>query len=249
MNQAIAKTNLSGLFVTGTDTGVGKTIVAAAIAASLRAEGLNIGVWKPVQSGEKIGSGLTDAERLLHLAGIEDRPEVVAPFTFEAPVTPMLAAKQSGVTLTLKGLINAGAPLIDRYQALIVEGAGGVAVPLTEDALVADFISELRMPALIVARSGLGTINHTLLTASYLKQLGIDIIGVIMNDIESAEAIDDPSIATNAELIEQYGGLKVLGRLTHVHNEMDSETLIPIFRERIELAPIRDALAVQIMGG
>ncbi|ACT00137.1 dethiobiotin synthase [Paenibacillus sp. JDR-2] len=249
MNKSIAQTNLSGLFVTGTDTGVGKTIVAAAIAASLRAEGLNVGVWKPVQSGEKIGSGLTDAERLLHLAGIEDRPEVVAPFTFEAPVTPMLAAKQSGVTLTLSELITAGEPLIDRYQALIVEGAGGVAVPLTEDAFVADFIYQLRLPALIVARSGLGTINHTLLTASYLKQFGVRIIGVIMNDIDNAEKISDPSIANNAELIERYSGLKVLGRLPHLPNEVDSETLIPIFRKRIDLAPIREALAVQTMGG
>lgn len=135
----------------------------------------------------------------------------------------MLAAKQSGVTLTLKKLIGAGRPLIDRYQALIVEGAGGVAVPLTEDAFVADFIAELQMPAVIVARSGLGTINHTLLTVSYLKQIGVHIIGVIMNDIENTETFDDPSVSNNAELIERYSGLKVLGRLPHLHNAVDSE--------------------------
>lgn len=249
MNNAITRTTIPGLFVTGTDTGIGKTIVAAAIAAVLRAEGMNVGVWKPVQSGEKIGSGMTDAERLLQLSGIQDRPEVVAPFAFEAPITPMLAAQQSGVTLTLKELIAAGAPLVDRYQALIVEGAGGVAVPLTDDAFVADFISELRMPTVIVARSGLGTINHTLLTASYLKQIGVHIIGIIMNDIEHIETIDDPSMANNAELIERYSGLKVLGRLPRLHNAGDSGTLVRAFRETIELAPIRDAIAVQTMGG
>ncbi|CAM3521642.1 dethiobiotin synthase [Paenibacillus lupini] len=249
MNKAITKATIPGLFVTGTDTGIGKTIVAAAIAAILRAEGMDVGVWKPVQSGEKIGNGMTDAERLLHLSGIHDRPEVVAPFTFEAPLTPMLAAKQSGVALTLKELIAAGAPLVDRYQALIVEGAGGVAVPLTEDAFVADFIAELRMPAVIVARSGLGTINHTLLTVSYLKKLGVHIIGIIMNDIEHIETIDDPSMAHNAELIERYSGLKVLGRIPRLDNAGYSVTLIPIFREKIELAPIRDAIAAQIMGG
>lgn len=97
--------SIRGLFVTGTDTGVGKTIVTSAITAALRAEGLNAGVWKPVQSGAFSGSGVTDAERLLQSTGIYEWPEAVAPFTFEAPLTPMLAAKRAGVTLTLKELI------------------------------------------------------------------------------------------------------------------------------------------------
>ena len=201
-----------GLFVTGTDTGVGKTVLTAALAASLRAEKLNVGVWKPVQSGALLGNGMTDAERLLQGSGIDELPGAVAPFTFEAPLTPLLAAKQAGVTLTMKALIAAGEPLIKRYDALLIEGAGGVAVPLTDSALVVDLISELRVPALIVARSGLGTINHTLLTISFLQQRGIPIIGVIMNDGELADTYDDPSVYTNAELIENYSGIKVLGR-------------------------------------
>lgn len=247
MNKAIAETSIRGLFVTGTDTGVGKTILTAAIAAVLRAEGVNVGVWKPVQSGASTGSGMTDAERLLQLTGIRERPEAVAPFTFEAPLTPVLAAKHSGVTLSLKELISAGAPLVNRYHALIVEGAGGVAVPLTDDALMADFISELRLPALIVARSGLGTINHTLLTASYLKQLGIPLIGVIMNDCTWSN--DDPSIVANSELMESYGGLKVLGRFPRLTADANTETLVHIIRETIELAPIRDAIIHQSLGG
>lgn len=247
--RSASETALRGLFVTGTDTGVGKTVVTAAIAALLRAEGLNAGVWKPVQSGASLGSGVTDAERLLMSTGIEERPEVVAPFTFEAPLTPLLAARQAGVTLTLKSLIAAGEPLAERYEALLVEGAGGVAVPLTDDTLVADLIAELRIPALIVARSGLGTINHTLLTASFLRQRAIPIIGVIMNDGGMTETQDDPSMATNAELIERYGVLKVLGRFPRLHNETDTETLIHTARRTIQLAPIRQALAVQPMGG
>ena len=121
-----------GLFVTGTDTGVGKTVLTAALAASFRAEKLNVGVWKPVQSGALLGNGITDAERLLQGSGIDERPEAVAPFTFEAPLTPLLAAKQAGVTLTMKALISAGEPLNKRYDALLIEGAGGTAVPLTD---------------------------------------------------------------------------------------------------------------------
>jgi len=232
---------IRGLFVTGTDTGVGKTVVTMAITAMLRADGLNVGVWKPVQSGATFGSGITDAERLLQSTGIDESPEAVAPFTFEAPLTPMLAAKQAGVTLTLKELVAAGVPLIKRYEALVIEGAGGVAVPITNDTLVADLIAELRVPALIVARSGLGTINHTLLTVSWLRHYKIPIVGVIMNDGELTDLPEDPSIATNAELIEYYSGLKVLGRFPHLHAEATPETLIHTVRKTIQFSPIRQA--------
>jgi len=240
---------IRGIFVTGTDTDVGKTVVTAAITAMLRAEGLNAGVWKPIQSGARLGSGLTDAERLLKSTEINERPEAVAPFTFEAPLTPMLAAKQAGVTLTLKDLIDAGVPLTKRYEALIIEGAGGVAAPLTDNALIADLISELRIPALIVAHSRLGTINHTLLTASFLQQRGIPIIGVILNDGELIESDEDPSVSSNARLIEQYSGLKVLGRFPNLQGEATSNVLIHTVRNTIQFAPIREALAVQHMGG
>lgn len=249
MSRINAETTIRGIFVTGTDTGVGKTVVSSAIAAVLRVEGMNTGVWKPVQSGASIGSGVTDAERLLQSTGIDDRPEAVAPFSFEAPLTPLLAAKHAGVTLTLKELITAGIPLASRYETLIIEGAGGVAVPLTDDALVADLISELQLPALIVARSGLGTINHTLLTASFLQHRGVPIIGVILNDGEITEPHDDPSVATNAELIERYSGLRVLGRIPRLHREESSNTWIHSVRESVHFAPIRQALEVQTMGG
>jgi len=242
-----------GLFVTGTDTGVGKTVITAAITAMLRAEGLNVGVWKPVQSGAPIGSGLTDAERLLKSTGIQERPEAIAPFTFEAQLTPMLAAKQAGVKLTLKEIIAAGAPLIKRYEALVIEGAGGIAVPLTDDTLMVDFISALRIPALIIARSSLGTINHTLLTAAFLQHRGIPVVGVILNDGEAMgmdmESHYDPSVATNAQLIEQYSGLKVLGRFPRLHADETSEMLIHTVRETIQFAPIREAIAIQTIGG
>lgn len=240
---------IRGLFVTGTDTSVGKTVVTAAITAMLRAEGLNVGVWKPIQSGASLGSGLTDAERLLKSTGIIDRPEAVAPFSFKAPLTPMLAAKQAGVNLTLKEIIAAGVPLAKRYEALVIEGAGGVAVPLTDDSLMVDLIAELRLPALIVARSSLGTINHTLLTASFLRKREVPIVGILLNDGESSELHDDPSVATNAQLIEQYSGLKVLGRFPRLHAEATSETLIHTVRKTIQFAPIREAFAVQTIGG
>lgn len=240
---------LRGLFVTGTDTGVGKTVVTAALAAALRAEGLQAGVWKPVQSGAPLGRGETDAERLLQAARIDEPPEAVAPFTFTAPLTPMLAARQEGVALTLESIIAAGMPLAQRYEALLVEGAGGVAVPLTEDALVVDLIAELGLPVLIVARSGLGTINHTLLTAELLRSRHVPVAGVVLNDSSPTGPLDDPSLATNAELIERYGGLRVLGRFPHMSDTTNTEALLAAVRDHIDLAPIREALADTDTGG
>jgi dethiobiotin synthase len=232
-----------GLFITGTDTNVGKTVVTAALAAALRAEGHNLGVWKPVQSGASIGSGETDAERLIQLAGMDESAEAVAPFTFDAPIAPFLAARQAGVNLTLQEICEAGKPLMKRYDSLLVEGAGGIAVPLTKDALVVDLISELRIPALIVARSGLGTVNHTLLTAAYLRQYRIPIAGVIMNDV-MPDSNEDLSIFGNKALIESYGGLKVLGRLPHLPSTANPDSLIHIVRETVQLAAVRQTIAI-----
>lgn len=225
-----------GLFVTGTDTGVGKTVITAAIAAALRADGMDAGVWKPVQTGARLGSGNTDAERLARMTGIDERPERIASYSFEQPLAPMLAARHSGVSLRLEDILAAGGTVADRYDAMMIEGAGGVAVPLTDDALVVDLISELRVPVLIVARSGLGTVNHTLLTAALLRQRRIPIAGVVMNDY-GAEP-DDPSSATNAELIEHFGALQVLGRFPRLSSPMNRETLVRAARESIKLTSL-----------
>ncbi|GLI08562.1 ATP-dependent dethiobiotin synthetase BioD [Paenibacillus tyrfis] len=235
-----------GLFVTGTDTDVGKTVMTAAIAAALRSEGRNVGVWKPVQSGGLLGKGITDAERLLRGTGIVERPEQVAPFTFAAPLAPALAAMQAGVSLTMAGLLAAGEPLAERYDALLIEGAGGAAVPLTSDALVVDLIAELGVPALIVARCGLGTVNHTLLTAGLLRQWGIPVAGVVMNEVDHATSRNDPSTAANAELIERYGGLRVLGRFPWVSGEATMERLVQAVKQHIDISPVRQLLENEI---
>ncbi|EXX89500.1 dethiobiotin synthase [Paenibacillus darwinianus] len=240
---------INGLFIAGTDTGVGKTIITAALTAALRADGVNAGIWKPVQSGAPLGSGITDAERLISASGIEELPQAVAPFTFDAPLTPMLAAKQAGVTLVLQKLLDGGEPLVQRYDALLVEGAGGVAVPLTDEHLVIDFIAHLGIPVLIVARSGLGTINHTILTASLLRQRSIPIIGVILNDGEQTAACNDPSRDTNAELIERFSGLKVLGRFPPLQGVFTPKALTEIIRKTVPILPIKQAMAFDDTGG
>ncbi|MEK3885115.1 dethiobiotin synthase [Paenibacillus sp. PL2-23] len=230
-----------GIFVTGTDTGVGKTVVTAAVAAALREKGWHAGVWKPVQSGGLMGNGMTDAECLLRWTGLDEQPEAIAPFSWEAPLAPMLAARLAGLTLTLEMVMSAGEPLAQRYETLLIEGAGGVAVPLAEDALIVDLMAKLQVPALIVARAGLGTINHTLLTAAFLRQRQIPIVGVVLN--EGPAAADDPSTASNTKLIELFGGLKVLGCFPRLAGDLNRETLVRAAQETLDLAHIGRVLA------
>ena len=132
--------------------------------------------------------------------------------------------------------------VIASYDGLLIEGAGGAAVPLTEDALIIDFISELRLPTLLIARSGLGTINHTLLTAAYLRQRAIPIAGVILNDGDAVPQQNDASVESNASLIERYGDSKVLGRFPRMDGELNAQSLLQTVRETIQLAPIRQAI-------
>lgn len=243
------------IFIAGTDTGVGKTIITGAITAALCAEGCNVGVWKPVQSGAIIGDGNSDAERLIQYSGLNEvTPAEIAPYSFRTPLAPMLAAKAEDVRLTTVALYEAGKSLFQRFDALLVEGAGGIAVPLTEDALVVDWIAEFNMKVLIVARSGLGTINHTLLTAAMLRHKGIDIIGVILNDgartagwsvqQDEQDMNSDPSMTSNGQMIEWYGGVKILGSFPLLRKVPHTRQLIEIVQRHIDLSVIKLALRI-----
>jgi dethiobiotin synthetase/malonyl-CoA O-methyltransferase len=180
---------MKGVFVTGTDTGVGKTLVSAWLAQKWRAD-----YWKPVQTGTLDDDDSTTVGRLAPDARIHPPA-----YRFKAPLSPHEAARREGARIDLSALIPppVGGPLV-------VEGAGGVMVPLNELALTVDFIERLKLPALVVARSALGTINHTLLTLDLLRRRRIPILGVVMNGQKNPG---------NRQAIEQFGGVPVLAEL------------------------------------
>jgi dethiobiotin synthetase len=200
---------MRGLFVTGTDTGVGKTEVSCALVAAARADGLDLGAMKPAQSG--VGPGEPgDAQRLRAAAGEVDPPELVCPYTFAAPLAPGVAARLAGVEVRLEVILEAARVLAARHAALLVEGAGGLLVPLTPRHTYADLAVALGLPVLVVARAGLGTVNHTALTVEALRARGLAVAGVVLNRT-SAES--DPSVPHNAAEIERLTGAKVLASL------------------------------------
>jgi len=171
---------LRGLFVTGTDTEVGKSVVAAALTAALAADGTAVAAFKPVVTGldEPAGDKPPDHELLAACAGM--RAQDVAPLRFGPPVSPHLAAELAGVTIDPAQLV-AVARAAARRGTLIAEGVGGLLVPLTSGGyLVRDLIAELGLPVVIAARPGLGTINHTLLTVEVARAAGLDVRGVVL---------------------------------------------------------------------
>lgn len=208
---------LKGVFVTGTDTGVGKTWIAAGVTAVLRQWGLKAVYFKPVQSGCPEENGRlvpTDARLAQELAGLKEPLEVLTPIALRLPLAPGVAAPREGTQVDLEKVAAAIRELMGRYEFLVVEGAGGLYVPLIGTRfLVLDLVSWLRLPLLVVARPGLGTINHTALTVMTARQNGLPVAGVILNRYP-----DKPSLAeeTNPEVIEAITEVPILGKIPEV---------------------------------
>lgn len=203
-----------GLFITGTDTGVGKTCVACFIAREARDAGVTVGVYKPVCSGASPDArgepAWDDVERLSASVGHEFPPDRICPQRFAAPLAPPLAARQEGRAVDAALLRTGAAWWIGQVELLLVEGAGGLLAPLTDDETVADLAADLGYPMLLVAADRLGTINHTLLTVEVAERRGLNVAGIVLNRI-SAER--DDSSARNAAEIERRCRAPVLGAL------------------------------------
>ena len=177
-----------GIFITGTDTGVGKTVVAAALASYLKSNGLDVGVMKPIHTGCRLIKSKPmgeDTQLLMHAARVQAAAELVTPYCLKYPLSPWMASQLEGINLKLSVLLKAYHQLRQRYTFLVVEGIGGLAVPITARLTVMDLALRFGLPLLVVARPGLGTLNHTKLTLAYAKAKKIPVIGVILNQTQN----------------------------------------------------------------
>jgi dethiobiotin synthetase len=205
-----------GLFVTGTDTGVGKTIVSAALVASMAAAGEHVRAYKPAVTGlndlrEAAARGAWPADHeLLGLAAGMD-PELVSPLRFGPAVSPHLAAQLSGQRITSEQLLEgavAAAGTVTEDSALVVEGVGGLLVPLSDDYAILDLAVALALPLVIVARPGLGTINHALLTIRAARSVGLEVCAVVLTPWPAEPTTLELS---NRESIQRLGHVSVEG--------------------------------------
>ena len=199
------KNNMAqGIFITGTGTEIGKTVIAGGLAAALRQVGTDVGVMKPIGTGDT-----ADAQFLKHAAQVDDELSLINPVFLRHPLAPSVAARMESSEIDLSGIESAFAELQEKYEFVIVEGVGGIAVPIRDDFLVAHLIKRLKLPILIVATTGLGTLNHTLLTVAYAQQFDIQIAGIVLNGLrpESTGLAE----ATNPVEIEKLTGIPVIG--------------------------------------
>lgn len=201
-----------GLLVTATDTGVGKTIVTAGLCGALAARGLGVGVFKPLQSGNLLDDPEGDAATLVRLGGLPTTPAAICVAAFAAPLAPAVAAAREGRSVALAPVVERARELADTCELLLVEGAGGLLVPMGEGWTVADLAVALGYPVLVVARAGLGTVNHTALTVEALRARGLAAAGVVLNATQEP----DPSWADNPALIERLADVRVLGSVPRI---------------------------------
>ena len=193
------------IFITGTDTNVGKTVVSSWLSYHY-----NFHYWKPIQSGDENGVSDTDFVKKV-LCKKDNQIEVLDPkYLFPELLSPHLAAKMNKVSIDFSKII----PFVPSKKKLLIEGAGGIFVPLNDKFMMIDLIEVLETPVIIVARSSLGTINHTILTLEALRERDIKILGVILNGEKNSE---------NKKAIEFYGKTKVLFEFPKLSGDLTSE--------------------------
>ncbi len=207
---------MAAIFVTGTDTGVGKTVATAALGLALREAGVDVGVMKPIETGAVRRDGPRvgeDAAVLRRLIAPDDPPEDVNPIALELPAAPSAAAKHAGTVIDLGRIREAYGRLAARHGRLLVEGAGGLLVPIDAKTTMADLALALGAPLVVVARQRLGTVNHTLLTLREADRLGCRVLGVILNAWDPAGAPLSEADALNLEELRERLPVPVLAEL------------------------------------
>lgn len=231
-----------GIFITGTDTEVGKTVIAAGLALVLKDRGIKVGVMKPVATGcygseERLIS--QDAAFLME-AGQNEYPPLTSPARFRNPLAPNVAAMLEKKEIDIQKILKSYHELQRHYDFIIVEGIGGIMVPLKKDYYVANLIRDMKLPLIIVSYAGLGAINHTLLTVDAAVIRGLETRGIIFNRVSTTNY--SLSELTNPKVIHDISGVPILGSLPDIEG-LNIEScqfgkLKEIFQERIQVDKI-----------
>jgi dethiobiotin synthetase len=236
-------------FVTGTDTSVGKTVVAAALLAAARKRGLTTAALKPAETGcPRDPSGVlkpADAAFLHQAAGTDGDPNETCLYAFAMPAAPAVAARAEDRAISVPAITRAVHARRGNVDLLLVEGAGGLLVPFTERHTAADLARILDLPLLVVARAGLGTINHSALTVESARGRGLHVTGIVLSAVDQPP--DDPATSSNAAEIERLTGVPVLGRLPALES-LDLGALADAAERHLDLDAILFASAAPVDG-
>jgi dethiobiotin synthetase len=217
---------MQGYFITGTDTNVGKTVVTACLAKLLKNRGENVGVMKPIETGvdpECSSSANSDAKFLIEVTGVQDALEDVCPYRFKTPASPYQAARVEGKELYPEKILAKFRALQSKHSMMLVEGIGGLLVPITRRYNVTDLALQMNLPLIIVSRIQVGILNHTLLTINAARQHGLEVAGVILNPIHEGKL--DTIQEEQGSLIEELSDTPILGTCPYIH-DVSSERII-----------------------
>jgi dethiobiotin synthetase len=232
-----------GVLITGTDTGVGKTFVACGLAALLRDFGYRVGVMKPAETGcaERDGELFPDdAVRLKEASGCDVPLEKICPYQLREPLAPSIAAERAGVTIDIDRLMDVYHEISSGHDITLVEGAGGLMVPLLPSYTYADLAKVLKLPLIVVAANRLGAINHLLLTLEHASCKGLPVLGYVLNQLESPLSL---AAETNREVLANLSAAPCLSELPFVEDVETKKNLPPDwFKERFEFRFIESAL-------
>lgn len=206
-----------GVFITATDTGVGKTLVASALVACLTQRGIDVGVMKPIETGvSRATRAWSDGVRLRRAAGSHDPMAEVCPYVFRLPVAPLSAARAERTAVQISTITRAFRALSQKHAFMVVEGVGGVCVPITESLSLLDIIHQMKLRAIVVGQSGLGGINHALLTLRALRRRKIPIAALVLNQCRPMRTkIARAQEQSTVRLLRRLAGVPVVGPLPY----------------------------------
>lgn len=223
---------MKSLFIAGTDTDVGKTYVTAGLAVTLRKMGNDVGVMKPFAAGtaQKKGFKSEDVEILANAAQVSDPEKLMNPQFFKIPASPYTASKELKVKVNVKSVLDGFKKLSKLHSMLLVEGMGGVMTPILKDYFVTDLIKSMKIPAIIVTRSKVGTINHTIMTVKMCQKYKIPIKGIIINNFDS----NGYKINSLKRDLINLTRLPILGTIPYIDNLSDT-SLYRSFKKNINM--------------
>ena len=232
-----------GIFITGTDTGVGKTFFACGLVALLRESGYKVGVMKPAETGCDQGEGSLvpqDAVALKEASACTVPLEKICPYQLRDPLAPSVAAEREGVRIDIDRLIDLYIEISAVHDITIVEGAGGLMVPLLPSYTYVDFACVLKLPLIVVAANRLGVINHLLLTLEHASCKGLRVMGYVLNQVESQPSL---AAATNRQALVSLTGVPCMGELPYIADSQNQKALpLDLIDEQFDLRILEPAL-------
>ena len=222
---------MKSLFITGTDTDVGKTYITAGLAISLRKMSIDVGVMKPFAAGvaQKKGFKSEDVEILSNAAQINDSESLVNPQFFPISASPYTAWKKLKIKPKIPLILSSFKKLSKKHELMLVEGMGGTLTPILKNYYITNLIKDMKIPTVIVTRSKVGTVNHTLMTVMMCQKYKIPIKGIIINNFDKGYPINQLK-----KDLESLTGIKVLGSIPFI-KDMSDKSLYRIFKKNIDM--------------